>query len=415
MKIDPSNRRNFLSGLIVLAALGLRSGQVARSWSQDKSAPEPPTDLGTLVQGNNQFAFDLYARLAKEPGNIVVSPYSISTALAMTYAGARGETATEMAKTLHYDLGQERLHPAFADLASKLQKDDGNRPYKLHIANSLWAQKGMPFAPGFLDFCTKHYRGGFKEVDFAFASEAARKEINAWVMEKTNDKIEDLLKPGVINSQTRLVLANALYFKGTWEMPFPKENTKNGDFEIAPDQKRPVPMMSINLGRFRYFKGDECQWLELPYKGKRWSMLLGLPHERGSLSTVEKSLTARDIQTALTKLRVHLGPVSLPRFKITKPYSLVEDLKAMGMRAAFAFNADFSGIAPGLRITAVEHKAFIDVDEVGTEAAAATAVIMELSAPPRFSFRADHPFLFLIFDRETGTILFQGRVTNPDS
>jgi serpin B len=405
-------KRLFVLGVLVSV---VSLGTLAMSWSQEKTATSRD-ELKALVQGNNAFAFDLYARLSQKKGNVVFSPYSISNALAMTYAGARGQTAEEMAKVLHFTLGQERLHPAFAELVADLYKDGKGRPYHLHVANSLWGQKGYPFLDGFLELTRKNYRAGLKEVDFERVPEEARHTVNRWVEEQTRDKIKELLLSGDVTPSTRLVLTNAIYFKATWQTPFPKDQTRDAVFAVAPGEKPSVPMMRQPEGMFRYFAGDNFQWLELPYKGGQLSLVVLLPHKQGRLAGLEKALTASAIQRGVDKLQLRLGEVALPRFQATLRVSLGEDLKQMGMPLAFSRGADFSGIASAenLRLTGVIHKAFIDVDEVGTEASAATAVVAAGTKSIRpFSFRADHPFLFLIRDTQTGSILFLGRVTDP--
>lgn len=377
---------------------------------------EERSDLQNLVEGNNQFACDMFARLCQKEGNVVFSPYSVSTALGMAYAGARGETATEMARVLHFNLGQERLHPAFARLAADLRKGGKDRPYDLYVANSLWGQTGFPFVADFLRLTEKHYDGGFKQVDFAGKAEEARLAINKWVGEQTKEKIKEILKMGVVNTNTRLVIANALYFKAPWIEPFSKDRTKDAEFEQAPGKKFTVPMMSSELMHANYGVVESCEWLELPYGGDRFSMVLILPRKSENLANLEKSLTPALVQKTIAKLAAAAGSVSLPRFKTIKNCNLAKELNALGMVLAFGDGAaDFSGISPDLHIAAVEHQAFISVDEDGTEAAAATAAALitisgELSL---FSFRADRPFLFLIRDRQTGTILFQGRIVDP--
>ena len=269
-------------------------------------------DRETLVKGNNEFAFDLYARLSQKEGNIIFSPYSISTALAMTYGGARGKTAHEMAKTLHFTLPQQRLHPAFAELMAALQKEDKRRFYDLHTANALWGQKDFGFKDEFLQLTRKNYRAGFKEVDF-LQPEEARQIINRWVAEQTEDKIKELLEEGKVNQFTRLVLTNAIYFKATWQMPFPKDKTRNADFEVTPTEKVSVPMMVSELEVFNFYAGDEFQWLELPYLGDRLVMVVLLPQKKGELASLGKSLTTATLRKGLGKLKPYMGKVALPR------------------------------------------------------------------------------------------------------
>ena len=321
-------------------------------------------DIKKLVEGNNEFAFDLYQRLSQEKGNVVFSPYSISNALAMTYGGARGDTAKEMAKTLHFTLPQERLHPAFGDLIAELQEEKKEKypRYHLYIANALWGQKGYGFKDDFLRLTWKNYGAGFKEVNFGNGEEA-RQTINRWVEEQTKDKIKELLKPGIVDGQTRLVLTNAIYFKASWKRPFPKENTKDADFAVTLTEKVPVTMMSSDEEKFNYFEEDGCQWVELLYQGDRLAMVLLLPRKKDGLADMEKRLTAATLREGLHKLKPQMGKVSLPRFKVSTYYPLTGILGGMGM----PLGGDFSGIASGLQITFVEHKAFIEVEEEGTE------------------------------------------------
>jgi serpin B len=373
--------------------------------------------LKELVQGNNQFALDFYRQLAQgETGNIAFSPYSISTALAMSYAGARGKTAEEMAKLLHFTLGQEKLHSAFNVLSTDLRKEYKSRPYDLHIANALWGQRGWPFVKEFVSLMDRAYGGGLKEVDFEAATEEARQIINHWVEEQTKDKIKKLLQRGDVGSKTVLVLANAIYFKATWQHPFPEADTADGDFQLFNGERVLVALMHHRKARCNYFVGNGFHWLELPYQGQRLAMVVLLPQAKDKLGELEKALTVEAIQRAIENLRLHEGEVWLPRFITTQreSYKLNKQLASLGMRLAFTPAADFSGITSRrIWITGVYHKAYVAVDEVGTEAAASTAVAFGRKAVPSFSFRADHAFLFLIRDRQSGSILFFGRVANP--
>jgi serpin B len=380
--------------------------------------PALPADVRTLVEGNTAFALDLYARLRQKDGNLFCSPYSISTALGMTYAGARGETAEEMAKVLHFRLNQQRLHPAFAGLRTQLQGAGQKHKYQLQTANRLWGQKGYGFLPDFLKTIQDNYGAGLKEVDFVHASEEARHTINAWVEEQTQDKIKELIQRGMLTSDTRLVLTNAIYFKAAWIRPFEPKQTKDGDFALADGKKVPAKLMRGH-NRTNYFKGDTFAALELPYEKHDLSMIVLLPNEADGLPALEKRLTTANLTQWLGKLSDHQVDVTLPKFKLTSEFLLEDVLSKMGMPIAFdGRKADFSGMTTQERlfISHVIHKAFVDVNEAGTEAAAATAVLMErLSAPPPATFRADHPFVYLIRDRRTGSILFLGRVTNPSA
>jgi serpin B len=291
-----------------------------------------------------------------------------------------------------------------------VQKDDKKRPYHLHIANALWPDKSLALQAEFLQLTQAHYLAGIRPVDFG-AAEESRKIINNWVEEKTREKIKDLLLAGDVGAGTRLVLTNAIYFKAAWQTQFPKGDTRDAVFEVPPGKQVTVPMMRHSEGTFNYFAGDGFQWLELPYKGDRLSMVLLLPQQKGKLAELEKQLTAAGLQKGLDNLKMCSGDVFMPRFKIALRLSLLKVLTEMGMSAG-----PFTAIAESesLSIADVIHKAFIDVDEVGTEAAAATAVIF-MNEKPGFSFRADHPFLFMIRDRQMRSILFLGRVIDPRS
>ena len=370
-----------------------------------------------VVKGNNAFAFDLYGRLREKEGNLFLSPYSFSTALGMTYAGARGNTKTEMAKVLRFGMLDEQLHGSFGSLISDLNDRQKSKAYQLTVANALWLQKGYPFHDAFLALTKDHYEAGLENVDYSRATEAARQTINQWVERKTNDKIKDLIKPGMLNRLTRLVLTNAIYFKGSWAEEFDKKRTRERPFTMLNGKKGQVSMMS-RTDRFKYGKGDGFQILELPYKEEELSMVVFLPDAVDGLAALEGKLNAENVEKwtkGMRKRRVYVG---LPKFKMTVQFGLKDVLSSMGMIDAFLGNkADFSGMTnvERLFISAVIHKAYVDVNEEGTEAAAATAVVMEGGAMPAPLpvFRADHPFFFMIRDNLTGSVLFMGRLTKP--
>jgi serpin B len=386
-----------------------------------KRAPSNKADVASVVEGNNAFAFDLYAKLKGEKGNIIYSPYSISTALAMTYAGARGETAAEVRKTLRFAFGQEKLHPAMADLVDDLNSrggDEGEGAYELVVANRLWGQAGYRFLAPFLGLNKAYYGAGLEQVDFARATERARKTINAWVEDRTREKIKELLKPGVLTPLTRLVLTNAIYFKGNWASEFKKERTSDAPFHVTPERTVNVPTMR-QTAKFGYTDTPGLQVLEMPYVGGELSMVVLLPKKADGLAEFEATLSAAQLKTWVSRLRTRKVAVFLPKFKLEFGIGLAKTLAAMGMPRAFDDRrADFSGMdgTRELYISAVIHKAFVDVNEEGTEAAAATAVVIGKRSVSRLPvFRADRPFVFLIRDRVTGSVLFIGRVTDPSA
>jgi serpin B len=383
-----------------------------------QSTPSSSPDQAALVDGNNAFAVDLYGQLRKQNGNLFFSPESISTAFAMAYAGARGSTASAMAATLHFALPPERLHPAMGALLSSM--NSAHPGYQLRVADALWAEKDFHFLDDFLKLTASDYGAGFNRVDFKGAPEAARGTINQWVEQKTEDKIKDLLPAGSINAATRLVLTNAIYFKGDWQSPFQKASTADEDFHLSAAQTVKTALMHLTA-RFSYFNGGTFQALDIPYKSGELSMVVLLPNDVDGLAALEKSLTAATLKQWTGQLRGGSRVIlTLPKFKMTRSFQLGKTLSDMGMAQAFEKNAaDFSGMT-GKRdfwISAAIHKAFIEVDEEGTEAAAATGIVMRPSAvarvQPPIVFRADHPFLFLIRDNRSGAILFLGRVVDP--
>lgn len=370
-----------------------------------------------LADGNTRFALDLYHKLGAEPGNLFYSPYSISSALAMTYAGARTETEEQMASTLHFTtLSQERLHPTFnvlnGVLASRGQgaSGAGGGKFQLNIANALWGQIGHPFLPSFLDVLAEHYGAGMTLLDFAGASQESREIINDWVAERTEDRIKDLLQENDVQSTTRLVLTNAIYFNAAWRFPFDEDATAPGDFTLADGSKVSVPMMT-NTAHMRYREGEGYQAVEVPYQETRLAMVIVLPSDLGEF---EAGFDFAALSSLLAFHETRNVTIALPKFRVESRFDLIPPLMELGMTAPFS-NADFSGIdgARNLFISAVVHKAFVDVNEAGTEAAAATAVALDESAPPPAAIRFDRPFVFFIRDNDARTILFAGRVADP--
>jgi len=363
----------------------------------------------------NAFAVDLYGRLAAKSGNLFFSPESIEVALALAYAGARGTTAEQMAKVLHFPANDETPLKELGASLAELNAEKTARDYQLSLANSIWAQKGETFLPAFLDLLKTDFGATPAEVDYEHDAEGARRTINAWVEEKTHDKIKDLIARGVLASSTRLVLANAIYFKGTWETPFAKSDTREEAFHASGEEKAP---MMHHSGSYAYFENDELQALELPYAGGELSMVIFLPRKPDGLPALEKSITAESLASWTEGAARRTVEVTLPKFTTTAQFELSEQLSALGMGAAFSREADFSGMTghKDLQIGAVIHKAFVAVNEEGAEAAAATAVGMTAMAMPMpmppVVFRADHPFLYVIRHEKSGAILFMGRLAS---
>lgn len=373
-------------------------------------------DTNSVVQGNTEFALDLYAKLKEKEGNLFFSPYSISTALAMTYAGARGETEKQMADVLHFILKDDSLYSAFSELQKHLNAVQEKGDIELSIANSIWGQKGYTFLKEFLDIINDYYQGKINFVNFITECEDARNRINKWVEQQTNDKIKELIKPGILNPLTRLVLVNAIYFKGKWEREFEKKFTKKMPFWLNSKDTVNCPMMR-QQGKFFYSENDSLQILELPYLGNELSMIVLLPKKIDGLQKLEHNLNINNLKNWMDFSKEDVI-VYLPKFKMTSDFYLGKTFSDMGMPSAFLLPpADFSGMTgvKDLYISKVIHKAFVDINEEGTEAAAATAVVMLKAVAPKkpIVFRADHPFIFLIRDNHSGSILFFGRLAEP--
>lgn len=373
-----------------------------------------------IAEGNNKFAFKLFHELKSDNNNNqFYSPFSISTALAMTFAGARTETAIQISQTMNFPQS-ENFHSDYKHLLDGLNTGTEDK-IKLNIANGLWAQKNFKFLDSFFNIVKSNYYSELKNVDFpnALESEKARKEINAWVEQKTNDKIKDLLSQGDLNSLTRLVLVNAIYFYGDWEEPFKKQRTESKDFTLMDGAKINVPFMN-QQGRYNYYEDSKIEAIEIPYKDNKASMVIFLPIKNKRMAEFEKSFDNKYYQDIIAALQFNEVRLSVPKFQTTYKINLGTTLSQMGMPLAFSpSDADFSGMTGkrDLCISEVIHQAFINVDERGTEAAAATAVVMTMTAIRPSSdikvFNADHPFVFLIKDNTTGSILFMGKIMNP--
>ncbi|WP_255169263.1 serpin family protein [Natrononativus amylolyticus] len=390
------------------------------------------TALAEQVRGNLELSFDLLAQLREqEPDdNLFCSPYSVSVALAMTYAGARGDTAAEMADALRYELEGDDLHPAFGALEAEFARrnedgEDVDDPtgeghdgpaFQLSTANSTWGEEGVDFDEAFLELLEAYYGAGMRLVDFSGSPEEARERINEWVEERTNDRIEDLLPGGSIDASTRLVLTNAIYFEAMWKYPFSEEDTEPAPFTGLDGEETEVEMMHQSI-EVPYAEIGGHQLVELPYANDDTSMVIVLP-AAGEFDAFEAAFSVDRLATLLGETSRPEVELAMPTFDIESKFSLVETMRELGMERAFG-DADFSGMTEGdngLVISEIIHQSFVEVDELGTEAAAATAVVMEESAPPdRVELTVDRPFLFFVLDRPTETPLFAGRVVDGET
>ena len=376
-----------------------------------------------VVEGNNQFSINLYQTLATTPKvrdkNIFFSPFSISEAFAMTITGTRGETAKEIQETLHFPFKDNILHSSFTTLNKELQSRS-QEGLHLNLANAIWLQEEMRFKEKTKQLIKEYYQSAFHLANFRdiHLIEQIRQEINSWVSKKTENKIRELIEKGTLDATTRMVLVNAIYFKGKWAFPFEKSATFDENFYINDTKSVKVPMMHQKQ-RFNYYENRNLQVLELPYVGKSLSMVIFLPRKGVPINALEKALSTKHIESVFEQMSQTRVAVSLPRFKFETKYYLKAILKRMGMVIPFSNSADFSGFTTneGLKIAKVIHGASITVDEEGSEAAAATAIVIKTKglhkAPRYIEFRADHPFLFMIRDRKSGVILFMGRVMKP--
>jgi serpin B len=412
----------FLAGLVALSCIA--AGCTDIPGATPAGSGPPVDDPGNVTAGNTQFAFDLYRQLAADPQytdqNLFFSPYSISSALAITYEGARGTTADEIRTVLHLPANDTLRREGFSAIDAGLNHGDAN--YTLRTANALWAEKTHQFLPEYIDVAEHWYSANATNLDFAGNPEGSRQTINRWVEGETEDKIKDLLPAGSIDSMTALVITNAVYFKGTWVKQFDTNETSEEEFRVGPNETVRVPMMhrTDEDAVYGYTETDTLQVLEMPYvhgNETELAMLVLLPVS-DNLTAAEEVLDAEEIANLQRSLVPQRVKVSFPKFTLDTDYSLPPTLAAMGMPTAFSMDADFSGMdgTDMLFVSDVVHKAFVDVNEEGTEAAAATGVVVGIkSARPETVpvFRADHPFVFLITEKDSGTVLFVGRIINP--
>jgi serpin B len=373
-----------------------------------------------IIDGNNKFAFKLYNELKSNTDkNLFYSPFSISTALAMVCAGARNETALQIGQTMDFPPDQN-FHSDYKQLLDAINNGTNNK-IVLNIANGLWAQKDFKFLNSYFDIVKSNYNSELKDVNFKdyLERENARMDINGWVAQKTKDKIKDILSPGTLDSSTRLVLVNAIYFYGDWAGPFKKETTEPKDFFLIEQAQVKVPFMN-QQGRYNYYEDSNIKAIEMPYKNDRASMVIFLPNEKNGIIEFDRSFDYKYYQKIISSFQSEEVRLSIPKFKTTNNINLSAILSQMGMPLAFSpGRADFSGMdgKRDLYISTVIHQAFINVDEKGTEAAAATAVVFKVGAARPSSdmkvFNADHPFIFCIKDNSTGSILFMGKIMKP--
>ena len=385
-------------------------------------AADPAADTGIIhvTAANTAFALDLYRELATAPGNVFFSPYSLSRVLTMAATGARGPTATELTTALHLGASVDQAAAGYASLTKALQDNAGDN-VTLVTADSLWVQDQFPLLDSYLRTVRGQFGAAAMPADFVHNAEGARTAINGWVDEQTHGKITELIGPGMIDATTRVVLCDAIYFKGKWDRQFNPGQTKPAPFHLTPQSQVLVSMMH-QMAAFRATHRDDVSLLELPYLGRRFSMAIILPDTVDGLAGVERRLTAGQLLVWLADLAAApdtMLNVYLPRFTSRNSFRLESQLAQLGMRRAFdRAHADFSGMAEGreLYLSVVVHQAYVRVDEEGTEAAAASGAAMKYFDVPRAAeFRVDHPYLFLIRDNATGTILFLGRVTDPRS
>ena len=411
--------KNILSILLLLVVISCNKNvSPVANTSENTTNSEPMTEgesiQQSLIEGNNQFTLELFSNLSSANENIIISPFSVSSALAMTYAGAKNNTQSQMSYVLHFNHNQEVLHTDFSQLLSNIKalNSDGN---EVNIANSLWVQNKFKLQESYLKTIKTNYASDVQSVDFVLESEKTRGTINKWVESKTNQKIKDLIPVGGITKSTMLVLTNAIYFLGTWENKFDVKNTTESLFYLNEEAKVNAPFMR-QTAKFKYFEDEFIQVIDLPYAKNKLSMIVVMPKEKFGLMKITKAMLNDNYTHILAGLQMQKVAISLPKFKASSSFDLGAKLSEMGMPDAFTSAADFSGItgSKDLNISKIMHKAFIEVNEKGTEAAGATTVVMEKTSYVKTPvFTADSPFLYLIKDNISGSILFIGKIVNP--
>lgn len=424
----------FMAGIAAVVILLIGSGTIwylVRDESGSNNGGQDPSDwtgeylddsnataegVDDIVSANNQFAFDLFLKISEEDdGNMMICPYSIFTALSMTYEGARGNTAEEMADVMHLPDDDIERRGSIAKVQNDINK--GSVDYELATANKIWPHSEKPVEEEFIRIIEQFYHGGVEALDYGIDPDGCKEIINSWVADQTNDKIEDLIPDGILNADVYMVLTNAVYFKGTWVYQFDEDETRDMNFRTFEGNDVEVSMMSMLLeeeDKLPYYEDEDLKAVELPYEGDDLSMIILLP-KTGSITDLENDMDAgrfSDIRDGMEETNIE---IYLPRFKMKEKYTLNEPLISLGMEDPFKPSADFSGMDPrrSAYIAYVFHDTFIEVNEEGTEAAGATAVVMYESIPSYPTFNANQPFMYMIQQKSTGNILFMGRVCDP--
>lgn len=400
----------YLRVSFILAAFSLMIAACAED-RVEREVNQLTAELEPVVEGNTTFAWDLYDELRGEPGNVFVSPFSISAALSMTYAGAREQTAVQMSDVLHIEGEGDAHHGAFGALVRDLSGDKPGRAYQLYIANRLFGRDDKEIGAEFLSLLEADYEAGLERLPFSSDPDGSRQRINDWVSEQTREKIAELLPPGSISPSTALVITNAIYFKAFWATQFDPADTRDGLFTRANGEQVTVPMMSAEID-CSMVRGQDWSLLELDYEDHEVSMVIVMPEGDRTLEELEAMLVNDGLNDLLASSGEREIQVRMPSFEFRYSFSVRDALVALGMTDAFDFSADFGGIAEDVFIDDVLHEAYVRVDEEGTEAAAATAVVMRDTAAPQ-SFDVDRAFVFAIRDKLTGSLLFIGRVDDP--
>ena len=402
-----------------LIGLSIISFAACKTKAPEKTVAAASTTILTpdpaMITRNNQFALELYKIISRKPGNMFYSPFSISAALGMTYTGSKANTEKQIASVMHFATNDAAFYNNYQAYLASINNLN-NDAVSIYTANSFWAQADFTFKKEFVEIIRNHFSGEIKNVNFAKEAEKCRQEINKWVESKTNNKIQNLIQPGLIDDLTRLVLVNAIYFKAPWDMPFDEKATKKMDFKTTATTVVSADFMTAE-NNYKYYTENDFSAIEIPYAKGTLSMLIILPSDDNSFTSLQKNIDHTVYQKIVSAMTVKKIRLMLPKFNTTSEFELSDVLQEMGMPEAFSDKADFSGMTgkKDLKISKVVHKAFINVNEAGTEAAAATAVIIRVKSMPVnvVEFKADHPFMFIIKENTNGSILFAGNIFDP--